>query len=846
MSDRFIPPHNHSVDDLPVGKGPGKVALWVDVASLISAPSLDNAYQNGSVITTTPGSGDVVIGGDQDFILSTSGAVNQTGSGQVTFSGNVDADAGLDVVGGSFTHAAGGTGDVDVAWDFSGGVTISGDNLTVNDGVPVVFGDDSNWSVQYDEAGSDALEVAGAAQTADNTAGYGLSVTGSQGGSTPDGTAAGDGGPLSFTSGAGGAGSATGAGGDSGDVLLDVGAAGADGGGGAGSTGTVKIGGTTVNPIEATTAADELTAIALLTNTTESAGFFVGSSDPSGTVTGAAASLFLRDTGAGGEVYVNTSAGSGTTWTQLGSGGGGIGGSVGTIDNAIPRADGAGGSTLQGGASNDNVILEDNGHLRPEVDSGGRLGTATFGWQELHLSSGGDIIFNNDITIRDAFGPLFFEDATAYRFDSDVTPRTDGGGSLGSAGVPWGSVYINEGDDINWIVSSATDVAINHIEDKLTFTGATIGYVFEDGPVGIDRLAAKPAAINGSIQLWGGQMSGGVLQLGMIDGINDFERAVVGVWDFGILHSAQLRDSGFSNNLSIRQATGWWFQGVAAPTSGDTFTVTDGSTSRVYGFDAGGDVVVALGADNTETMRNFVAAVNGDGSSLWGARFISHLRNAADGAVVMYRLDQSSNSFDDRIFASLSTGTIQYFNLENDVDYRAFGVSGSTSIPSSDPGVKTFGPGRRFNETTGGLVFFSFLEGRMFYADYTRAEGAWEEIDPMVRRFVRVATDSNIADLSAGAPDTTDMIALAAGDLVLVRSQTATAENGVYFVESVGTGSDGTWERVSWFNATSEDGLSAGLEIYVQEGAVREKTTYTLTTTGAVTIDTTGLTFEAL
>jgi hypothetical protein len=56
----------------------------------------------------------------------------------------------------------------------------------------------------------------------------------------------------------------------------------------------------------------------------DSADLFVGTSDPSGAISAQAASLFLRDTGAGAEIYLNTSAGSGTTWSQLGTGGSGI------------------------------------------------------------------------------------------------------------------------------------------------------------------------------------------------------------------------------------------------------------------------------------------------------------------------------------------------------------------------------------------------------------------------------------------------------------------------------------------------------------------------------------------
>lgn len=50
-------------------------------------------------------------------------------------------------------------------------------------------------------------------------------------------------------------------------------------------------------------------------------------------------------------------------------GSGGISGSVGTVDNGVPRANGTGGSTLQGSS----VIIDDNGHIEMPLVSGTRL-----------------------------------------------------------------------------------------------------------------------------------------------------------------------------------------------------------------------------------------------------------------------------------------------------------------------------------------------------------------------------------------------------------------------------------------------------------------------------------------
>ena len=57
-------------------------------------------------------------------------------------------------------------------------------------------------------------------------------------------------------------------------------------------------------------------------------------------------------------------------------------------------------------------------------------------------------------------------------------------------------------------------------------------------------------------------------------------------------------------------------------------------------------------------------------------------------------------------------------------------------------------------------------------------------------------TTSNIS-LSGGAPNSLDGISLSVNDKVLVKSQTTSSQNGVYYVSTLGTGSNGTWTRDS-------------------------------------------------
>ena len=108
------------------------------------------------------------------------------------------------------------------------------------------------------------------------------------------------------------------------------------------------------------------------------------------------------------------------------------------------------------------------------------------------------------------------------------------------------------------------------------------------------------------------------------------------------------------------------------------------------------------------------------------------------------------------------------------------------------------------------------------------------------KQAVRVVTLTNIT-LAGSAPSTVDGITLVANDRVLVTGQTTGSQNGLYYVSTLGTGSNGTWTRSSDGNVTGE--ILAGLIVMVTEGTTYADTQWKLTTDDPITIGTTALTF---
>ena len=99
---------------------------------------------------------------------------------------------------------------------------------------------------------------------------------------------------------------------------------------------------------------------------------------------------------------------------------------------------------------------------------------------------------------------------------------------------------------------------------------------------------------------------------------------------------------------------------------------------------------------------------------------------------------------------------------------------------------------------------------------------------------VYVATTANV---TLSNVQTIDGVAVPDGARVLVKDQTAGAENGIYVA------SYGTWLRA--LDADHADKLGAATKVAVQRGTTNGGTTWRLTTTAAITLGTTALTWAA-
>lgn len=110
------------------------------------------------------------------------------------------------------------------------------------------------------------------------------------------------------------------------------------------------------------------------------------------------------------------------------------------------------------------------------------------------------------------------------------------------------------------------------------------------------------------------------------------------------------------------------------------------------------------------------------------------------------------------------------------------------------------------------------------------------------KQAVRVCTTTNVT-LSGGAPNSVDDVNLVAGDRVLVTGQTDAVQNGIYQVQTLGAGSNGTWVRATDANAATGE-IESGMIVQITEGTANGDTQWVLKTNDPITVGVTALVFE--
>jgi hypothetical protein len=195
-------------------------------------------------------------------------------------------------------------------------------------------------------------------------------------------------------------------------------------------------------------------------------------------------------------------------------------------------------------------------------------------------------------------------------------------------------------------------------------------------------------------------------------------------WGYPVLDVVQLDDTGSG---AVRQAVAFYLANDAAV--GDTFRITDGSTTETWTAIAGASTGFSFqqGTSASATMTELAAQISA-ASTLWDATVVTALNsiNAGTGEVlVIYRTTQAAA--DDRIMTDGTANTTpadwKYVNFNGEDTYSS---AVTANLPSVDPAQKEFGPGKLSAGLAGGEAHVTLNGDSQYVWD---ADGtAWTQI----------------------------------------------------------------------------------------------------------------------
>ena len=276
--------------------------------------------------------------------------------------------------------------------------------------------------------------------------------------------------------------------------------------------------------------------------------------------------------------------------------------------------------------------------------------------------------------------------------------------------------------------------------------------------------------------------------------------------------------------------------------TGDWLPLANGGTGSTDAAGARVNLGVVPGTDvqvYSAQLANLAAlATNGIVARTAANTFTARVITGTASNIAVTNGDGISGNPTIDLIALANGGTGTFLKITRDSYGR---VSGTTAVTQADlvallasAYVKTDGT----VTMTGQLTLSGDPSNPLHAATKQYVDNLLQGLDP--KASVKAATTANIASLAGGAPNVLDGVTLAANDRILVKDQSTPAQNGIYTVATLGTGSNGTWTRATDADSWAE--LPSAF-VFVEQGTVNADSGYVCTSDQGGTLGTTAVTF---
>jgi hypothetical protein len=292
---------------------------------------------------------------------------------------------------------------------------------------------------------------------------------------------------------------------------------------------------------------------------------------------------------------------------------------------------------------------------------------------------------------------------------------------------------------------------------------------------------------------------------------------------------------------------------ITAPATGSTLTIADGKTltaNNTLTFTGTDSSSVAFGTGGTVTYTSNKLSVFSATTSAELAGVISD--ETGTGSLVF----GTSPTFTTSILTPVVTTTGA---TSLTLNTNSSGVGASITVQSGTNSNVNLAPSGTGTVDVGSARITNLATPTQSTDATTKAyvDATASGLD--VKQSVRLSTTANLTATASGtgagktltnsgtqAVFAVDGVTAVQGDRVLVKNQTTGADNGVYTVTTVGTVST-NWvltRATDADNSSPATEVTSGMFTFIEEGSTLANTGWVLSTTGTITLDTTGLTFS--
>ena len=291
---------------------------------------------------------------------------------------------------------------------------------------------------------------------------------------------------------------------------------------------------------------------------------------------------------------------------------------------------------------------------------------------------------------------------------------------------------------------------------------------------------------------------------------------------------------------------------ITAPATGSTLTIADGKTltaNNTLTFTGTDSSSVAFGTGGTVTYTSNKLSVFSATTSAELAGVISD--ETGTGSLVF----GTSPTFTTSILTPVVTTTGA---TSLTLNTNSSGVGASITVQSGTDSNVNLLPSGTGTVDVGSARITNLATPTQSTDATTKAyvDATASGLD--IKQSVRLSTTANLTATASGtgagktltnsgtqAVFAVDSVTAVQGDRVLVKNQTTGANNGVYTVTTVGTAST-NWVLTRATDADNTPGgeVTSGMFTFIEEGSTLANTGWVLSTTGTITLDTTGLTFS--